>query len=332
VLTLVRILAAWYKLGLDQGFPERGVGMPAAITDPHEVIEARDKASKPSRFQAAVEGHVLVKNTKNALPLKTPKMLSLYGYNAPAAPVNMHNPIPGVPLFSGWFLGLLALDVPDAEITKVSMDPLHNILPNSARRGHLFATGGSAATAHSYISAPFNEVQQQAMQDDTQLYWDFTSQNPNVNPGSNACLVFINEFATEQQDRPSLADPWSDILVGNVAKKCSNTIVVINNSGIRLVDAWIDHPNVTAVVLAGLPGQESGKALVEILYGKQSPSGRLPYTIAKKDTDYGNVLNPEGNGTNPQGIQSFWTLTQFVLIVEFQPHSPRVCSSTIAIS
>jgi beta-glucosidase len=296
-----RILAAWYKLGLDQDFPQRGVGMPASITDPHLVIDGRDKASKLSRFQAAVEGHVLVKNTKNTLPLNAPKMLSLYGYNAPAAPVNMHDPIPGVPLFSGWLLGLLSLDLPASYLTQVSMNPLLTILPNSARRGHLFSTGGSAATAQSYISVPFNEVQQQAMNDDTQLYWDFTSQDPNVNPGSDACLVFINEFATENQDRPSLADPWSDILVTNVAKKCPNTIVVINNSGIRLVDVWINNPNITAVILAGLPGQESGKALVEILYGKQSPSGRLPYTIAKRDSDYGHVLNPEGTGANPQG-------------------------------
>jgi hypothetical protein len=30
----------------------------------------------------AVEGHVLVKNVKNVLPLKSPKILSIYGYDA----------------------------------------------------------------------------------------------------------------------------------------------------------------------------------------------------------------------------------------------------------
>jgi len=29
-------------------------------------------------------------------------------------------------------------------------------------------------------------------------------------------------------------------------------MVVIHNAGIRIVDAWIDHPNVTAVVYAHL--------------------------------------------------------------------------------
>lgn len=57
------------------------------------------------------------------------------------------------------------------------------------------------------------------------------------------------------------------------------------------MDAWIDHPNVTAVVYAGLPGQESGHSIVDILWGDVAPSGKLPYTVARKEEDYGAVLN-----------------------------------------
>lgn len=57
------------------------------------------------------------------------------------------------------------------------------------------------------------------------------------------------------------------------------------------MDAWIDHPNVTAVVYAGLPGQESGHSIVDILWGDVVPSGKLPFTVAKKEEDYGAVLN-----------------------------------------
>lgn len=49
---------------------------------------------------------------------------------------------------------------------------------------------------------------------------------------------------------------------------------------------WADHPNIKAIVLPGLPGQESGNSLADILFGNVNPSGRLPYTIAKKHEDY----------------------------------------------
>lgn len=87
-----------------------------------------------------------------------------------------------------------------------------------------------------------------------------------------------------------------------MASKCANTIVVIHAAGVRLVDQWIEHPNVTAVILAHLPGQDSGNALVKLLYGEAGFSGRLPYTLARNESDY-SVYKPcgrEHNTTNPQ--------------------------------
>jgi beta-glucosidase len=61
--------------------------------------------------------------------------------------------------------------------------------------------GGSGANAPAYISAPFDAIQEQAYQDGTGLFWDFTSTNPVVDASSDACLVFVNAFATEGADR-----------------------------------------------------------------------------------------------------------------------------------
>lgn len=101
-------------------------------------------------------------------------------------------------------------------------------------------------------------------------------------------------MATEGWDRSGLRDDFSDGLVLNVAHRCANTVVVIHAAGIRLVDQWIEHPNVTAVVIAHIPGQDSGEALIRLLYGEADFSGRLPYTLARNESDYGDVLSPCG--------------------------------------
>lgn len=43
----------------------------------------------------------------------------------------------------------------------------------------------------------------------------------------------------------------------------------------------------------GLPGEQSGNSLADILYGDVNPSGRLPYTIAKKEEDYVTAPSPD---------------------------------------
>jgi hypothetical protein len=87
-----------------------------------------------------------------------------------------------------------------------------------------------------------------------------------------------------------------DALVQAVAANNSNTIVVVNSVGPLILEAWIDHPNVTAVLLAGLGGTETGHALVDVLYGDANPSGRLPYTIAKSPSDYPAQVETGGTG------------------------------------
>ena len=87
-----------------------------------------------------------------------------------------------------------------------------------------------------------------------------------------------------------------DALVRAVASQNNNTIVVINSVGPLILEPWIEHPNVTAVVWAGLEGTETGNALVDIIYGDKNPSGRLPYTIAKSLNDYPAQVVFGGNG------------------------------------
>ncbi|KOS23042.1 putative beta-glucosidase M [Escovopsis weberi] len=102
-----------------------------------------------------------------------------------------------------------------------------------------------------------------AAQDGTAMFNDFETANPSADPTSDVCIVFGNTWACEGHDRPTLNDNFTDSLINSVADSCSNTIVVFHNSGVRLVDGFVNHPNVTAIIMAHLPGEQSGPALPE---------------------------------------------------------------------
>lgn len=144
------------------------------------------------------------------------------------------------------------------------------------------------------MSSPFDALEKRARREETQLFWNFDTENAtsNVSSNSDACLVFLNAISSEGVDRPSLRDSFSDALVKDIAAKCDNTIVTIHNAGVHLVDEWIEHLNVTAVIFAHLPGQDSGEALTKLLYGDVSLSGKLPYGVPRNESDYGSLYAP----------------------------------------
>lgn len=270
-----RLLAAYFYLNQDKDFPENSV-YPYNII--HPIVDVRnDHASLIREIGAA--GTVLVKNTNNALPLRNPRFLNIYGYDAEVKGQPWNNPSRfggGYEENFGW----------------------------NTLNGTLITAGGSGSSTPPYVISPFKAIQDRIIADHETLRWDFYGVNPTVYANADACLVFINAYASESFDRTSLTDEFSDSLVKNVAANCSNTIVVIHNAGIRVVDAWIEHPNVTAVLFAGVPGQESGNAIADVLYGDVNPSGRLPYTVAKQESDYGELLNSTVDESVPAFLQS----------------------------
>ncbi|KAI1211232.1 glycoside hydrolase family 3 protein [Annulohypoxylon truncatum] len=291
-----RIVATWYKMGQDKGYPTIGVGMPGDLSEPHQRVIAKSPDAKPILLQGAIESHVLLKNTNNALPLKSPKLISLFGYSA--KPFDQYTPGSG-----GWNGGQQPLAPQD-----VLADSDGNVIHTQiALNGTLVTGGGSGANMPAYVSSPYDALSQRAYDDGTSLWWDFHDSNPEVDQASDACIVVGNAYASESWDRPGLHDDYTDALIQNVAANCSNTIVVFHNAGVRLVDQFIDHPNVTALIFAHLPGQDSGRALTSILYGDVNPSGKLPYSVPRNESDYGNLKNQ----TYPDGIYSLFPQSDF---------------------
>ncbi|KAI0205827.1 beta-glucosidase M [Astrocystis sublimbata] len=289
-----RVIASWYQMKQDQDFPKPGVGIAPDLTKPHRIVDARNISSRKVLLDGAIEGHVLLKNINNALPLKKPRLLSIFGYSARSPDQWNYKANAGI---GAWTFGgesaFLSRDISAGFAGKVSAD-----FPQIAPNGTLFAGGGSGTVTPASVSAPFDALMQRAYDDNTAIMHDFFSAEPDVVRASDACLVIGNAFASEGYDRPGLHDDYTDGLIKHVADRCNNTIVIFHNAGVRLVDQFIDHANVTGLIFAHLPGEASGRALVSLLYGDSNPSGKLPYTVAKNESDYGDLAAADG----PEGM------------------------------
>lgn len=88
------------------------------------------------------------------------------------------------------------------------------------------------------------------------------------------------EYEAEGFDRKDIEMPAShNTLISEIAKVNKNVVVVIS-AGSVVSMPWIDE--VKGVLLAGLAGQNSGGATVDVLYGKVNPSGKLAETYPIK--------------------------------------------------
>ncbi|KAI1264945.1 glycoside hydrolase family 3 protein [Xylariaceae sp. FL1019] len=241
-------------------------------------VDVRGEHAKQIR-ETAAKGTVLLKNTAGALPLKKPKFVAVFGEDAGPNPLGPNGcgdrGCDDGTLAMGWGSG-------------TSNFP-YLITPDSALQAQAVADGSRyESTFNNYDAASIAALA--ALPDATCIVFG------NADSGEGYINVDNNEG-----DRKNLT-LWqnADAVIQNVSALCNNTIVVIHSGGPVLMTDWFDSPNITAVVWAGLPGQESGNSLVDILYGKENPAGRSPFTWAKKREDYGtDVLYEPNNGNGP---------------------------------
>ncbi|KAK4185063.1 glycoside hydrolase [Podospora australis] len=218
---------------------------------------------------------VLLKNT-GSLPLKKPKFLAVIGEDAGANP---NGP--------------------------------NSCADRGCDNGTLAMGWGSGTANFPYLVTPDAALQAQALQDGSRYESILTNYATSqtkalVSQANVTAVVFVNADSGEgyinvdgnMGDRKNLT-LWKngDSLVKNVSSWCPNTIVVIHSVGPVLLTEWYDNPNITAILWAGLPGQESGNSITDVLYGKVNPSGRSPFTWGATRESYGaDVLYTPNNG------------------------------------
>lgn len=86
-------------------------------------------------------------------------------------------------------------------------------------------------------------------------------------------------------DRESLCLPPAQVALIKAAAASGKPVVVAIVAGSAvLVEDWREDAN--AVLLSFYAGMEGGTALAELLFGDTSPSGKLPFTVARDAQDY----------------------------------------------
>lgn len=284
-----RIMAAWFKVGnvVGQQIPTSfsswtrdtyGFRNPWAQENwdqvNHQVDVRADHAAHIR--ESAAKGTVILKNT-GSLPLKKPKFVAVVGEDAGP-----------------------------------NIDGPNGCDNRGCDNGTLAMLWGSGTAEFPYLITPDSALQRQAIEDGTRYESILNNYSPVatqklVSQPNVTSIVFVNADAGEgfinidgnEGDRKNLT-LWKsgDELIKNVSAICKNTIVVIHSVGPVLVTDWYQNPNITAIVWAGLPGQESGNSITDILYGKTSP-GRSPFTWGPTLESYGvDVMYKPNNGIN----------------------------------
>ena len=166
---------------------------------------------------------------------------------------------------------------------------------------HLYIGWGSGETDinYNYVSEPLEAITTKVtalggtvasstnLLDKGNNYYeeDITTATSTIN-GKDVIIVFI--MANSGEDSGSVEqtpgnrttfDVWhkGNELVNSIISSKSDTqkLIVIINAPAVVNLPWID--NVDAILFIGMPGAQSGNAIVDILFGDYSPSGHLPY-------------------------------------------------------
>ncbi|KAF3400144.1 putative beta-glucosidase G [Penicillium rolfsii] len=286
---VVRIMTPYFWLGQDQDFPSvdpstvqlntfspKSTWLREFNITGESSRDVRRNHGELIRKQAA-EGTILLKNKNYALPLKAPKSIAIFGNDAGEDTMGAYN----------------------AETFEF---------------GTLAVGGGSGSGRFSRLVSPLAALTSRAKQDNTMVqFWLNNSLIATSNvtdlwiPAQpDACLVFLKSWATEGSDREELsADYDGNDVVNSVAKSCNNTIVITHSAGVNEIP-FADHVNITAILVAHYPGEESGNSIADVLYGDINPSGKLPYTIAKRGQEYNAPPTTEVTTTGQYDWQSWF--------------------------
>ncbi|KAJ4392667.1 hypothetical protein N0V91_011320 [Didymella pomorum] len=270
------------------------------------IVDARQEQHVQLIRDLGAAGTVLLKNTNGALPLKTPKNIGVFGNDA-----------------ADFTRGEYSLALSGTGIADGDYDI-----------GTLAVGGGSGTGRFPYVVSPLEAIKARGKSYGALV--QYITDNVFIAAGGLAalapvppevCIVFLKSWASEGSDRTTLIAEWnSTVVVNQTAALCNNTVVVLHGAAPNTMP-WRNNPNVTAILAAHMPGQESGNSIADILWGDVDPSGRLPYTIANEETDYSkNLVNSTAllTTTDPDAWQADFVEGNLIDYKEFDARNASV--------
>lgn len=291
-----RIMAAYYLVGRDKaqvpinfnswsldtyGYQHAHAQADYGLINQHVDVRYEHAMSIRS---AAARSTVLLKNTNKALPLTgKEKFTAVFGEDADS---NVYGP--------------------------------NGCSDRGCDNGTLAMGWGSGTANFPYLVTPLTAIQNEVIQYGGVIQHETdnwaSQQILALATQASVSIVFVDSDSGEgyivvdgnEGDRNNLT-LWrnGDTLIQNVSANCNNTIVVIHSTGPVLVDVWYSNPNVTAILWAGLPGEQSGNSIADVLYGRVNPGAKLPFTMGASRTDYGTDLIYEPNNGNAAPQDNF---------------------------
>lgn len=183
--------------------------------------------------------------------------------------------------------------------------------------GTLGMAWGSGSSNFAYLVTPDTAIQNEVLANGGSYEssldnWDLDAVSAlarRTQQVSGVCLVFANANSGEgyvvvdsnMGDRNNLT-LWqnADAAIDAVAAECNNTVLVVHSVGPVILESYEANPNITAILWAGIPGQESGNSIADVLFGRVNPGAKLPFTIAANRSDFGVDLLYTPNALVPQ--------------------------------
>ncbi len=220
-------------------------------------------------YDIASESIVLLKNSKNLLPINTSKIktVAVIGNNA-----TKKNAL------GGFGAGVKT----KREVTP--LEGLKNRLPESVKINY---AEGYKETYAPKKEAIFGEVTQERAETIDVLDPKMLEEAIKAAKNSDVAIIFAGsnrDYETEASDRADLELPFGQgELIEKVLEVNPNTIVVM------IAGAPFDISSVkeksSALVWSWFNGSEGGNALADVLLGNVNPSGKLPWTMPKTLND-----------------------------------------------